>query len=59
MLAVINDHPEIVSLLVKARADTAIKGTGAPGFARKTAFDLATARNSAELVELLRKPLEP
>ena len=31
-----------------------MRGTGAPGFAGKTALDLAVARNEAEIVDILR-----
>jgi len=53
MLAVINNHVSSVKLLVHAGADTGIEGTGAPGFFAKTALDLAQARESTELVEIL------
>ncbi len=41
MLAVVNGHDAVAQLLVEAGADTSITGTGAPGFAGKSAFDLA------------------
>ena len=41
MLAVIGGHHQIARALVRAGADTALEGTGAPGFAGKTAADLA------------------
>lgn len=41
MLAVINDHEPVVARLLAAGADTALRGSGAPGFAGKTARDLA------------------
>lgn len=41
MLAVINDRTSIAEVLIEAGADTGIQGTGAPGFAGKTALDLA------------------
>ena len=44
MLAVVAGHRDIVRLLVAAGADLSIHGVGAPGFAGKTALDLATAR---------------
>lgn len=53
MLAVIAGHTEIAHLLAKAGADLSLRGTGAPGFAGKTAHDLAVERGmlalSAEL----------
>ena len=41
MLAVINGRDAIVAILVEAGADRSIRGTGAPGFAGKTALDIA------------------
>lgn len=55
MLAVINGHAEIVQLLADAGADLAIRGSGAPGFAEKTASDLAEAQRRADLVAILRR----
>jgi ankyrin repeat protein len=49
MLAVVAGHPEIARLLARAGADLSLKGTGAPGFANKTARDLAAARGMQEL----------
>lgn len=54
MLAVINDRRAIAKLLVEAGADTRIRGTGAPGFAGKTALDLAEDLGRESLCELLR-----
>jgi hypothetical protein len=54
MLAVINDHTPIVRLLVEAGADIHIRGTGAPGFADKTAADLAEDLGRELISELLR-----
>ena len=54
MLAVINGHTEVAKRLVQAGADLAIQGSGAPGFAGKTAYDLAVARGMAELYEQLK-----
>jgi ankyrin repeat protein len=44
MLALIAGHAEVVHLLAKAGADLSLRGTGAPGFADKTAYDLALER---------------
>ena len=55
MRAVINGHVEIVRLLVEAGADLAIRGSGAPGFAGRTAFDLADAQGRADLTAILRR----
>jgi ankyrin repeat protein len=41
MLAVVNRHTEVACQLVDAGADTQLRGTGAPGFAGKTARELA------------------
>ena len=41
MLAVINRHAEVVRVLVEAGADVSVQGTGAPGFAGRTARDIA------------------
>jgi ankyrin repeat protein len=41
MLAVINRHTEIAKQLVDAGANTRMRGSGAPGFAGKTAHQLA------------------
>src|SRR5262245_25867536 len=41
MLAVVNGHVDVVRLLVRAGANHELRGTGAPGFAGKTALDLA------------------
>jgi len=43
MLAVIAGHKEIARALAHAGADLTLQGTGAPGFAGKTAADLAAA----------------
>src|SRR5262245_39802599 len=48
MLAVINRHRRIVTLLVDAGADKEVRGSGAPGFADKTALDIATAQGDVE-----------
>jgi ankyrin repeat protein len=53
MLALVAGHEEVARLLVKAGADLSLRGSGAPGFAGKTAYDLAVERGmlglSAEL----------
>jgi ankyrin repeat protein len=57
MLAVIAGHEEIARALAHAGADLALQGTGAPGFAGKTAADLAVARGMKDLAaELAAKP---
>ena len=54
MLAVVSGHQRIARVLVAAGADTAIRGTGAPGFAGKTAADLAEDRGDTRLARFLR-----
>jgi len=54
MLAIIAGHPEIARMLARAGADLCIRGSGAPGFAGKTAYDLAVAREMKELYEELK-----
>ena len=49
MLAVIAGHKEIAQALVRGGADLTLRGTGAPGFAGKTAADLAAARGWNDL----------
>ena len=53
MLAVINGRDAIVGILADAGADLTIKGTGAPGFAGKTALDLAVAATRVIAMALL------
>ena len=54
MLAVINGRDAIVGVLADAGADQTIRGTGAPGFAGKTALDLAVAANRVIAIALLQ-----
>jgi ankyrin repeat protein len=54
MLAVIGGHSEIVRVLVNAGANTAVRGSGAPGFHERTASDLAKAAGRGDVEELLR-----
>jgi ankyrin repeat protein len=56
MLAVINGRDAIVGILVEAGADRSIQGSGAPGFAGKTALDIARAGNREIMVALLSDP---
>ena len=49
MLAIVAGHEEVARLLAKAGADLSLRGTGAPGFAGKTAYDLAMERGLLEL----------
>jgi uncharacterized protein len=49
MLALVAGHAEVARLLAKAGADLSLRGTGSPGFADKTAYDLAVERGMLEL----------
>ena len=53
MLAVINGRDAIVGILVDAGADQSIQGSGAPGFAGKTALDIARGGGREIMVALL------
>ena len=53
MLSIVNQHVKIAKLLVESGADTQIRGSGAPGFAGKTARDLALELGLDDLVVLL------
>jgi ankyrin repeat protein len=53
MLAVLGGHAEIVRVLVEAGADVTVTGTGAPGFAGKTALDLAVQRGDMEVQRMI------
>ena len=55
MLAVIGNHDKIARMLVRAGADMSIKGTGAPGFAGKTAADLAEEAGATQLAADIRR----
>ena len=54
MLAVIGGHVEVVRVLVAAGADLTVRGSGAPGFAGKTALGLALALDASVVVAVLR-----
>jgi ankyrin repeat protein len=54
MLALVAGHGEIARILAQAGADLSLRGTGASGFAGKTAYDLAKARNMPALSEELK-----
>lgn len=49
MLAVVSGHADVARALVGAGADRSLRGTGAPGFAGKTARDLARDRGDERL----------
>jgi len=54
MLAVVAGHESIARVLARAGADLRIKGSGPPGFAGKSAYDLAVERQMAELYDELK-----
>ena len=49
MLAVVNRHAEVARLLARAGCDLSLQGSGAPGFAGKTARDLAAEQDMHDL----------
>jgi ankyrin repeat protein len=49
MLAVVNQHESVARELADAGADLRLVGSGAPGFAGRTAADLARARDLVDL----------
>lgn len=55
MLAVINGHVSVAKAVAAAGADLGLTGSGAPGFAGKTAAQLAVDRG----LEALAKELSP
>ena len=54
MLALVAGHPDVALLLADAGADLLLRGTGAPGFVGKTAYDLAVELNLGELCAVLK-----
>jgi len=56
MLAVVNHHQAVAEVLAEAGADLTRRGTGAPGFAGRTASDLARERGFTVLAERLTPP---
>lgn len=58
MLAIVAGHADIAQLLADSGADLSLRGSGAPGFAGKTAYDLAIERGMRELFAAL-KPKPP
>jgi uncharacterized protein len=55
MLAIVAGHLDVAGLLAGAGTDLGLRGTGAPGFAGKTAYDLAVGRG----MDALSASLEP
>jgi ankyrin repeat protein len=60
MLAIVAGHAAAARTLARAGADLTVRGTGAPGFSGKTAYDLAVAREMVELyADLVPADLRP
>jgi ankyrin repeat protein len=59
MLAVVNGHESVARALAAAGADLSITGSGAPGFAGKTAAALAVDRGLTKLAGELARGLPP
>lgn len=59
MLAVINHHDDVARALAAAGADLGLVGSGAPGFAGKTAARLALDRDLPDLARALTPPEPP
>jgi hypothetical protein len=57
MLAIVAGHVDIARLLADAGADLFLRGSGTPGFAGKTAYDLALEREMRELFTVLKPKL--
>jgi ankyrin repeat protein len=55
MLAVINRHTGIARQLVDAGANTRLRGSGAPGFADRTARELAEQGGLVELAAFIAR----
>jgi ankyrin repeat protein len=51
MLAIVGGHEAVARALAEAGADRELRGTGAPGFAGKTARDLAREHGMTALAE--------
>ena len=54
MLAITAGHADVARALARAGADLRLRGSGAPGFAGKTAHDLAVGRSMVDLYGELR-----
>jgi ankyrin repeat protein len=54
MLAIVAGYADVARVLARAGADCGLRGTGAPGFAGKTAYDLARERGMDDLCGELR-----
>lgn len=49
MLAIVAGHVQIAQMLMREGADVSLRGSGAPGFAGKNAYDLAVDKGLDEL----------
>lgn len=58
MLAIVAGHEAVAGALLCAGADLELRGTGAPGFWNKTAYDLAAERGMAALCAKIMKAKE-
>jgi ankyrin repeat protein len=56
MLAIVAGHAEVARMLARAGADLGVRGSGAPGFSGKTAYDLAVGLELKELYADLNGP---
>lgn len=56
MLAVVNHHESVATALAEAGANLRLVGSGAPGFAGKTAEHLARERGLEDLAKALTPP---
>ena len=54
MLAVVAGRADVALILADAGTDLSLRGTGAPGFAGKTAYDLALERDMREVSAALK-----
>ena len=54
MLAIVAGHAEVARMLTEAGADLTLRGSGAAGFAGRTAHDLALERGWNELAAILK-----
>jgi ankyrin repeat protein len=59
MFAAMHGRADIARLLVDAGADVSLQGSGAPGFAGRTAADLARARGDHELATWMEQAERP
>ena len=58
MLAVVNRHTQVAKQLLDAGANTQLRGSGAPGFAGKTARELAEYGGLSELADYISRAEE-